>query len=208
MRYDRISAAVFIFFITEDDSPAIIFHVVPAPAVMSDIHRGFMPPMLPSSLIPLQINQPFIFGRREGVDLFLNDLSASRRHMELSAHLVRATLQAGQYLQFIVKNLSKTHPVIINDTELKENQQKMLNSSDVIKIGKNIFTVDVNSAKFSKEGQYFLEVRLPQDHQQTPDSGHSGTEAFIEQPAPHHSQSTRLGQFQMSEKGMGYKLYQ
>lgn len=159
---------VYLFTLIEDESPAIIFYVHQPVQIVEGIDPllGFKPPKLPSSSIPLHINQTFIFGRGEGAGLFLNDDSASRVHMELSAYLnMVSTPQASPYLQFIVRNLSKK-PVIINGTVLKENQQRLLNSSDVIKIGLNTFTVDINPTNFTSEGQYILEVQILQQHQQ------------------------------------------
>lgn len=152
----------YLLVIVEDELPAIIFHIQPVPRANSDLHNSFKKPNLLSPLFPLEVDRPFIIGRGS-VDLHLNDVKASRRHMELSA--CRVKKNTGENIQFKIKNLSDKKPIKINhDTCLWDHMgTRQLKPSDVLQIGQITFRVEINCTAYSKKGQYILEVKLPDD---------------------------------------------
>ena len=95
---------------------------------------------IPAGAFQKGINDHLIFGRGHGVDIFLNDETASRLHMKV---FVLHPVVMGHTASFVVETVSDTKPVLINGQSLGKSAQKQLQTGDRLNIGKLTFTVKI-----------------------------------------------------------------
>ena len=119
---------------TVECPPKVVFTIEPPPK--ESLLKG-----IPAVPVQRKFHQPLVFGRANGVDIFLHDDKASRHHMKL---FVPSGVTASES-PFVVETISKSQPVYINGQPLRTNEQKLLQTGDKLKIAQLTFTVQIES---------------------------------------------------------------
>ncbi|CAB4039627.1 ---NA---, partial [Paramuricea clavata] len=105
-------------------------------------------------------DHPVVFGRREGADVFINDIHASRSHVELKGQIL-----SNDQVRFMTRNASEKQGYNLNEQYITDDKWRELNKGDKIKIAGLICDVDINPAGAIMDREKFvIEFIWPQAH--------------------------------------------
>ncbi|XP_028415902.1 uncharacterized protein LOC114539469 isoform X2 [Dendronephthya gigantea] len=141
-----------------------------------------------------------VFGRGEGVDIFINDDGASRQHVELLAQI----LPNGK-VSFMIRNISKTKGYHFNGKEITDNELwTRLRKGDQIKIAGLVFVVvDIILATTIKES-FVVEFIHPhvshlQPNPERPSNSYGGSTLFQSNIPPNNHLPTQFHNFPQTD---------
>ena len=160
----------FIFFLTEKSRVQLQVTNASSPSVIDHLKKNAC----------FKWGKRVVFGRGEGVDIFINDGGASRQHVELLAQI----LPDGQ-VSFLIRNISETKGYHFNDKEIRDNELwTPLKKADQIKIAGLVFVVvDIIPPRIMKE-TFVIEFIHPHVNHPQPNSITQGSTLILSSITP------------------------